>query len=471
MDATSPPLFPDFDEVVAPDSVAADSSTPDTPNGPTAPLPGVRRLRRAEREQAEFLCESLDQLLPLDDPARLVWQFVEELDLSPLLLPIRAVEGHVGRDALDPRIPMALWIMATIDACGSARELEKLCTLHLRYRWICGGASVNYHSLSDFRSAQPELLEKIIANTVASLMHEGLVTLTEVAQDGMRVRASAGSSSFRREPTLRDCLEKAEAQIAALKAIDDAENGAENASAASERQRQARQRAAQDRKDRVDRALQQRNELLAQRTQQKAEKGTKFKPEELRASTTDPDARKMKMPDGGTRPAYNFQFATDTEAGIIVGVDVTNSGSDSGQMGPMLDSIVDTFGKAPDRVLVDGGFATLDDIDQTQTKHETKVFAPIKNEKAKLAKGENPYDAKKTDAPSVADWRERMGTAEAKAIYKRRAQAAEWANAGMRQRGLYQVLVRGLAKVKAVASWHVIAHNLLRAVVLRASKA
>ena len=181
--------------------------------------------------------------------------------------------------------------------------------------------------------------------------------------------------------------------------------------------------------------------------------------------------RVMKMPDGGTRPAYNFQFATATEGGVILGATVTNSGSDAGAMGPVIDQIRTDYGQSPKRVLVDGGFATLDDIDGTQTRHDAKVYAPIKNEKATLAKGEDPYQAKRRDPASVAQWRERMGTAEAKEIYKRRAQTAEWVNAGMRQRGLYQVLVRGLQKVTTMAHWHAIAHNLLRAVVLRAAQA
>lgn len=464
MDATTPMLFPDFEnpsEATRTNASAADEASADD-----TPRPGVRRLRRAEREQAEMLLESLDQLLAPDDPARIVWKFVEALDLTPILERIQALEGGAGRDALDPRISMSLWLMATIDGYGSARELERLCTAHIRYRWICGGVSVNYHSLSDFRSAHPEFLEKVMVDSVASMLHEGLVTLTEVAQDGMRVRASAGASSFRREPTLRECLKQAEDQVAALKTLDPGE-----AAAASERQARARQRAAEDRRERIARALVERDKLLVQRQEQKDDKGVKFEPEKIRVSTTDSESRKMKMPDGGTRPAYNFQFATATEGGVILGATVTNSGSDAGAMGPMIDQIRTDYGQSPKRVLVDGGFATLDDIDGTQTRHDAKVYAPIKNEKATLAKGENPYQAKRRDPASVAQWRERMGTAEAKEIYKRRAQTAEWVNAGMRQRGLYQVLVRGLQKVTTIAHWHTIAHNLLRAVVLRAAQA
>ena len=409
---------------------------------------------------------ALDQLLPGDDPARIVWQFVESVDLTPLLQRIRAVEGHAGRDAIDPRIPMALWLMATIDGYGSARALEELCQHHLRYQWICGGVSVNYHSLSDFRTAHPEFLDSVLTESVASLLHQGLVDLTEVAQDGMRVRASAGASSFRREGSLQECLTKAKAQVEALKTQDN-----DNAATTSEKQKQARERAARERQQRVEEAIAERAKLLAEREEQKRTKGAKFKPEEVRGSTTDPEARRMKMPDGGTRPGVNMQFATETKGGAIVGVDVTNSGSDAGQMKPMVEQIEERYDQVPERMLVDGGFTTLDDIDKTQTEHGTKTYGPIKNEKALVEKGEDPYQPKPKDTPAQQEWRERMGTKEAKTIYRRRAQTAEWVNAGMRQRGLYQLLVRGLHKTKIIGLWHALAHNLLRAVVLRQAKA
>ena len=455
-----PSLFPDFDP--------SSTSPADQATSQAAQTKVARRLRRPDREQGEIRCESLDMLLPPDDPARIVWRFVETLDLQPLIDQIQSVEGRAGRDALDPQVPMALWLLATIEGIGSARALDEQCGLNLRYRWICGGLSVNYHSLSDFRTAHPQFLESVLVDTVASMLREGLVSLTEVAQDGMRVRASAGASSFRREPSLKECLKKAQTQLDSLKAEADAEASGQSASQRTAREKAARERANQDRTDRIQRALDQRQQLLDQRQQQKVEKGVKFDAEKIRTSTTDPDARRIKMPDGGTRPAFNFQFASATGSGIVVGVAVTNSGSDAGQMGPMIDGIKDDYGISPDRSLVDGGFAVLDDIEHVQTTHETKVYAPVKDEKKKLAKGENPYQPKPKDSPSIADWRLRMGTPEAKEIYKRRAQTAEWVNAGMRQRGLYQVVVRGLSKVTSVAYWHAIAHNLLRAVVLRA---
>src|SRR6185437_4384865 len=287
------------------------------------------RLRLPERNQVEIRYLALDQLLPDDHQARLVWAYVEGLDLTPLYQTIQARQGVAGRDANDPRILMALWLYATFDGVGSARRLDELCQESLPYQWLCGGVSMNYHSLADFRVEHVELLDRLLTDGVAALLHQGLLSLTRVAQDGMKVRASAGASSFRRRPTLAQCLEQAQAQVEALKTASD-----EDTAAVSRRQQAARQRAAQERQQRIEKALQEAEQLAQRRQEVEQSKGVKAKPE--RASSTDPQARTMKMGDGGFRPAYNAPFATTTQGGVIVGVAVTSSGSDSGQMPQMV---------------------------------------------------------------------------------------------------------------------------------------
>ena len=410
-------------------------------------------------------CTSLDDMLPPEDSARVVWAYVAGLDLTPLLQNIKAVSGRVGRDANDPRVLLALWLFATTQGVGSARELDRLCGKHLSYQGLCGGMSVNYHSLSDFRKDHVAFLDQLLTDGVATLLHEGLVQLQRVAQDGMRVRANAGASSFRREPTLQACLQEAEHQVAALRNQVD-----EDSTAASRRQQAAQQRAATERQQRIECALAERQQLLELRTQQQQEKGVKFKPGELRTSTTDPEARRMKMADGGTRPGYNVEFATTTGSGVIVGVDVTNVGSDAGQMGPMLEQTEERFGQPPAEMLVDGGFATPADIEAAYAQN-VKVFAPIKDEEKQKAKGIDPYQPKRKDGPGVAEWRQRMGTEAAKTIYRERAATAEWVNAQARNRGLYRLEVRGRHKVLAVALLYALVHNLLQAVALRRAQA
>lgn len=414
------------------------------------PLP---RYQRPERFQMRIDDRSLDQTLTPDHVARVLWAFVEGLDLSELHDTVKAVEGRPGTPPIDPRILLALWMLATLDGIASARELDRLCTEHAAYLWICGDVSVNYHTLSDFRSDNDALFDRLLTHSVAALLHEGLVDLAEVAQDGMKVRASAGAGSFRRKATLQECLTEAQQRVAQLK---DATDGGTSIA-----QQKARTRAAEERLARVGRALEAQRQLTEQQTQTAAKSGRV--PREPRASTTDPEARRMSMADGGTRPAYNVQLATTTSGGVIVGVNVVNAGTDHGQMGPMVAQIESRFGVRPSRVVADGGFVQVADIEGLHGR-AVSVYAPVK---VPTKAGTDPHVPKKGDGVGVSAWRVRMGTAEGESVYGHRAQTAEWVNARFRNWGLRQFVVRGLAKVNAVCRLFGLVHNVMWGVVVR----
>ena len=414
---------------------------------------GTPRLRRPRRDQVEYSWSSLDERLDPDSPARAVWALVCRLDLDAWLKEIKAVEGHVGRDATDPRLLVAPWVFATLKGIGSARELERLGKDHLAYRWLCGGVSVNYHRLADFRSRGGAKWDALLTQIVATLMTEGLVTMDRVAQDGMRVRADAGKSSFRSGGRLEELLEEARAQVETLKSL--AETDPEEL---TRRQRGARERAARDRQERIEDAARQCDEL--RRKKEERDKGRKEKSSEARASTTDPESRVIKFSDGGCRPAFNVQFATDTATGLVVGVDVTNAGTDSEEMPPMLDQLETRYDTVPAEILVDGGFASLDAIAATEGR-PCKVYAPVKDAEKQKKAGKDPYARKPHDTAHTAAWRERMGEEASKTIYKLRAQTAEWVNAMCRNRGLWRMPVRGRVKCRIVATLFAITHNLM----------
>jgi transposase len=441
---------------VAGESIAAEQAPAALP----VPTPLAARLRPINRDLCSL--SSLDQLLPPDHLARLVWAYVKELDLSPFYATIRAVAGAPGRDATDPALLVALWLYATLDGVTSARRLDQMCRHHLAYQWLAGGVSLNYHTLSDFRVDHLELLDELFTDTIACFQQEGLIALERTAQDGLKVRASAGECSLRREGTLREALSKAQEYLGQLQQ--------QEGSPDSKRQQAAKKRAASQRVERLKGALANLEEIKQQR-QQRDRKDESEKEKEPRASMTDPEARKMRMPDGGYRPAYNGQLNTEVGAGLIVGVAVSTEGNDTNEMVPMLQQMQERHGEVPDEHLVDGGFATKEEITKAQRDYQTTVYAPLKEEKKQLEEGKDPYQAKRGDTPEVAAWRQRMGTKEAKEVYKQRASTAEWANAQARNRGLYQVTVRGKQKVLAVLLWYALAHNLVRALALRAAKA
>lgn len=417
------------------------------------------RLKAVVRTQLSFRGDSLEQLLPADHPVRDVWALVCGWDLSAFLAVVKAVPGKAGAPAFDPRVLLTLWIQAILDGYSSARELSHLCDYHLVYRWICGDEPVNYHTLSDFRSSHAEAVDDVLTQVVAAAFAAGIASPLQVAQDGMKVRANAGK--YRRKPTLDKHLAEAKAQVEALKERAD---DADDKSAVSRRAQAARERAAQERLDRLTQAQEELTQLTAANAKRAADSRTRsaaVDPAKLRVSTTDPEARKMRMADHGIRSAFNVQFATTTAGGIIVGVAVTNAGTDHGQMGAMMDQVETRTGVRPKAILVDNGYAVREDITDLEQK-ETAVYAPVKDEAKAQAAGRDPFAARRGDTPEVAAWRERMGTEEAKAIYRLRGPTAEWANAQTRNRGLSQFRLRGLTKVTLEATWYALSHNLAR---------
>src|SRR6266576_693850 len=325
---------------------------------------GKARMLEPNRLQVELRASDLESLLPEDHRARLVWGYVVRQDLSKLIEAIKARGGNAGRAAIDPRVLFALWLYATLDGVGSGREVARLAVEHDAYRWICGGVSVNYHALNDFRSGNVALMDELLTDNVAALAAVGAISLERVAQDGMRVRADAGAASFRRQASLEEHLSQARELVQMIKTQIQIDPGQ------AKRQAQAaRLRAAQEREERIRAALEQLPEVAA------AKKRNGAKAEDARASTTDADARVMKMGDGGFRPAFNVQFATECEGQVIVGMEVVNAGSDMAQLAPMVEQVEQRVGRSPEQWLVDGGFPAHEQIDAVADK--TEVYAPV----------------------------------------------------------------------------------------------
>jgi transposase len=416
------------------------------------------RLREAERRQITLQAMDFDALVAQDDPVRGLWAMVEALDLSEFYAVIEARGSTPGAPATDPKILLALWLYANVEGIGSARLLAKLCERDAPYRWICGGVSVNHHGLADFRVAHGKKLDKLLTQVIAALMKRGVVKLNRVAQDGMKVRASAGAASFRRRQSLERCYQEAQEQVRKLKREVEEDGGA-----SSRRERAARERAAAERMGNIEAALETMAELEKKQAAPDRQSPSLVKRRrEARASTTDAECRVMKMPDGGFRPAYNAQFATD-ESGVIVGADVTNEGTDYAQVEPMLDQIVERTGAVPREYLVDGGYVKHENI-QVISERGATPYAPVPTPKDQAV---DPYEPKPSDSLEIAAWRVRMKGEDGKRVYMQRAALAERTNADLRgHRKLDRLNVRGLVKVKAVVLLGALAFNLMKLLVV-----
>lgn len=479
--------------------------------------PGPPRYVEVERRDIVFEQFELDRIIGEEHPARAIWDYVEGLDLTELYDRIGARAHTPGRPPPDPRVILALWLYACVEGVGSARELDRLTTEHHGFRWLRGGVPLNYHLLSDFRWEAAEVADRLLTQSVSSLWSEGLVGLASLTHDGVRVRASAGAGSFRRLETLERALAEVEERIAQLKQEI---NAAPDAS--QQRLRAARERAVRERHERVASALEAARALAARQAAKVAAKRAKGPPpddgsagpvdiqkpatatdsqepvetdttkadvtqlpksdaadgmtiqtqarkKEPRFSTTDIEARVMRMPDGGYRPAYNVQLTGDLDSGLIVGLSVDTTGSDGGLMGPAVADIERRFGFLPQRLLADGGYTALDDIVAVTRKGIT-VFCPLK---PRRNPNNDPAAPRYGDPPEIADWRRRMvdDAGIGKAGWMRQRGKHERINANLRNRGLQRFNVRGSFKVKAVCLLHALANNITAVGRLRAAAA
>jgi transposase len=403
-----------------------------------------------------------DDLVGAQHPVRLVMAVVEKLDLSRFCQAIKAREGLAGRDATDPGLLVGLWLYASMRGLGSARELARRCEESAPFRWLCGGVTVNHRLLSDFRTDHGDALDELFTQVIASLVDKDVVRVSRMSQDGVRVRVSAGASSFRREDRLQDLLQQAKEHVAQLRQQVDSPEYAR----LSARQQAARQRAAMEKQHRLEKAIEQLPEL--KQRQAEAEKragqgvhGQKIRDRQPRVSTTDAEARRMKMPNGGFNPAVNVQLATDTGSRAIVAVAVTNEGVDSvGLSEPMRQQVEQRSGRKVDQHLIDGGYMRKDDIEQA---HEQRVelFVPPKSAKNPQNRGRE-LEPKRGDSEAVLAWKQRMASEAGKEIYKERAATSETVNADLRtHRGLTPFTVRGLDKIKCVTLWCALAYNIM----------
>jgi transposase len=425
------------------------------------------RFMRADRLQTRFDFIDLESLLPSDHRARIVLRFVESLDLSALYDAIKAREGEPGRPPPDPAIVLALWLYATIEGVGSARQLDRLVQSDLAYRWIAGGVPLNYHGLADFRVAHVEVLDRLLSESVTALIKTGVVSLAEVAVDGTKVRANASRASFKTAGKLARIEAAVEQRLSTLKA-----EIATDPKASSQRRLAAAERAARDVKERAARAR-----VALDKVRAEKEKRTKTHPQdeakkasEPKASLSDPDARIMHFPDKALRPGYNVQVAATPREGIIISVEMTDRRNDAGLAMPMVDDIVRRYGKAPEKLLVDTHYATSEAIAAlaSHAAGAVTVFAPLPTERddVKPATLANRKRKRAGEPENVKEWRSRMGTPAGQDTYRLR-NLIERLNAHLKNHGFGFMPVRGLIKTKAVALWHALANNLIAAHRLR----
>ena len=362
------------------------------------------RLRKPDRLQAVMAVSCPDELVGPAHEVRTVAALVRIMDLSAFCEPIKAREGNAGRDATDPALLVSPWPYANIRGIGSARELDRQCKEGRPFQWLCGGVTVNYHMLADFRVDHAGALDGWFTATIASLVNKGLVKVRRISQDGVRIRAGAGAGSFRGGATLDQLLAGAEEHVQDLaRQVADPEF----AVAVGSREAAAAERAARDRAGRPKQAAAQVPELkrkraeAAQRAGVNGNRGREIAEKEPRASTTDADARVMKMAYGGFNPAFNVRVATDTEGRAILAVEVSNEGSDSaGLSGPPREQVERRTGRKVEQHLLDGVYMRVEDVGAAHGQG-VEIFMPPRTARTPKTRGKE-LDPKPGDSRATA---------------------------------------------------------------------
>ena len=332
------------------------------------------RFEQIDREQLCWRMVNVERLIADDHAARAIWEFVGKLNLSGYSAEIRAVEGMAGRPALNPQLLVSLWVYSYSQGVSSARAIEQLCEWDPAYQWLTGAAVVNAHTLSDFRVQHDAALKGLFVQVLALLSADGLITLERVMQDGTKIRAAAASDSFRSKERIEQAIKQAQEQVEAVDEMTEEES--------SRRVTKARQRAQRERQQRLGSALKEFEKL-------KAEGSVKDK-NKTRVSTTDPEARVMKQPDGGFAPSYNVQVNTDAANGVVVAVEVVQAGNDFEQLTPGVDRVEHNLGQTPAQVVADGGYVSRDNILEMKSRR-VEFIGPQCDE---AGKGKSSYEGR-----------------------------------------------------------------------------
>jgi transposase len=509
------PGMPDMSQAAV-DGVPAAPASQETPRADAAP-----RLKPVNRSQMLFRTVDVDRLVDEDHPARAIWAFASRLNLEAFYAPIKAVEGVAGRETWDPLLLIGLWLYAYSRGIGSAREVARRCEYDPAFQWLTGMQEVNHHTLSDFRVDHQAALDDLFVQALGLLSAEGLITLERVMHDGTKVKASAGSDSFRRERRIREHLEEARQQVAAM---------GDPRQDPGPRRRAAQERAQRERQERLEEALEELEKIRQAKSGDEARN-------EARASLTDPEARSMKQPDGGYGPCYNLQLSTDAAQGVIVGLGVSQSASDYGELAGAVERVEENLGRKPAQVVADGGFTSRENILKMDEKgvdlvgsldeHDGQSAGQMKRrgvaeefypqafrydaqhdgyrcpaghvlrhegQEKRIGVVHHRYRADRrtcaacrwkdrccpgnpakgraitraVESPAVRAFIDKMKTEAAQAVYRLRGAVAEFPNAWIKAKiGLRQFHVRGLPKVLCEALWACLTYNIQQWIRLR----
>ena len=478
------------------------------------------KRKTVDRQQYKMLMLDVNTLIADDHKGRAIWELTGSLDLKQFLVGIRSAVGRAGREHTDPRLLVAVWLYAYSEAISSARQVSRQMEYEPGLRWLTGLEVINHSTLSDFRKGHRTALDELFTELLAVLEAAGQVDLEQVMHDGTKIQAQASASSFRREKTVQEALERARRVVEELS--DPEDEGKQS------RREAVRRRAAQQKVAALERACTELEKI-------RRSKGTAQEKAQARVSMTEPEARFMKHGnDGGIAPSYNVQITTDAKQKVIVGLGVHQNSNDADvSLSEVVNELAAQLDRKPAQVVVDGAFMAHDNIvEMAQTEVELIGPLPDSAERQAAARkasgiaeefaGERfitlpdgsglqcpagqvlpqlrqnhkrgnlyvvyqasgrvcsqcefrrqccPKGFEKgrsvsrliAEAKEVAALREKMATEAARQVYRRRSEVAETPNAWIKEKfGIRKFRLRGLGKVYIESLWACLTYNVMQ---------
>lgn len=474
-----------------------------------AKLPAAKRFRRIDRDQKVLRAVDVENLVSAEHPVRAIWAMVCQLDMSRFEESVKVVEGGRGRSGCDPHLLAALWIYGYSEGINAAREIARMCAWEPGFQWLTGLEEVNHHTLSDFRVDHKEALDELFTQVLGLLSAEGLVEIKRVMQDGTKIKAQASGNSYRRRETIEAHLRLAREQIEAM--------GDPNSEDLGQRVSKARQRALREKLERLESARQELEKLEQQRkASDKPSRVSESDPEarimkqpsggfasSYNVQVSTEASNKIIVAVAATQAGTDYDQLEDgldrveantgknPEQSVVDGGYIKNANVEMAHergtdlYGPVAENDPEASLKQrgitpefyPGKFIYDeaantvtcptGAILTLKRTQQQPGRTEYHFRAPAEGcavcpmQQQCCPKSSPRWIMRSEDSEAVKAFRAKMETAEAKAIYRTRAEVAETPNLWIKEKfGLRQFRLRGLVKVGMEAVWACLTYNI-----------
>ena len=430
-------------------------------------------------DQTLLLPPNVRDFVPKDHVSRFIVGLVREsLDLKAIMC---SYVSGLGQPPFDPRMMISLLLHGYASGLYSSRRIARACCERNDFVMIVALDPPDFRTISDFRKRHLKALGELFLQVLKLCETAGLVKLGHVALDGTKIKANASKHKAMSYERMKKREAELKAEVACMLAAAEAADVQEDEIFGTDKRGDEMPDWASDKAKRLAKiqeamaaleadaklAAEEERRIEAEKQQQRNAEGRK-KPGKPAAplpdqpdpmaqrNFTDPDSRIMKSKEGFVQ-AYNAQAAVDAEAQIIVAHELTQCGSDQGQLVPLVEAIENNLGRKPEQAS-----ARLWLLQRTQSQSARSTW--YRRLCRRPGRARHPTAANgKVGGPLTQLMRKKIDDGGFETPYRLRKQVVEPVFGQIKQaRGFRQFLLRGVKKVRAEWAMICTTHNLLK---------